>query len=287
MPMARFETGPGGNPHWHLFAMGLAGPRMQRVRGDENGDGDEPPDTGSVDERCVVKALDALNAGAVVRVGLEAVAGLAHRQLTWFVRRVLCGLDGDIRVEAESDEDGNEDAGAESVADSEEIEGSDEAKRRDVRDARAALTARVSCVLDMLVSRGVLEECHGGGRRWRFVASLDDERCVVEALDSLDAEAVVRVGLEAEAGLAHCELSRFVRRALCCLDGDICAEGGSDNDGGEDVEAEGLVQSEEIADANEVNGRAVQDARSALAARATRVLGMLVSRGVLEECRGE
>ena len=107
MPMARFETGPGGNPHWHLFAMGLAGPRMQRVRGDENGDGDEPPDTGSVDERCVVKALGALNAGAVVRVGLEAVAGLAHRQLTWFVRRVLCGLDGDIRVEAESDEDGS------------------------------------------------------------------------------------------------------------------------------------------------------------------------------------
>ena len=54
-------------------------------RGDESGDGDEPPDTGTADDRCVVEALGALNAEDAVRVGLEADAGLADGELTRFV----------------------------------------------------------------------------------------------------------------------------------------------------------------------------------------------------------
>ena len=34
MAMARFETGPGGNPHWHGFGMGCPGPRVGRVEAD-------------------------------------------------------------------------------------------------------------------------------------------------------------------------------------------------------------------------------------------------------------
>ncbi len=34
MCMARFETGEGGNPHFHGFSVGSGGPRLGRVRGD-------------------------------------------------------------------------------------------------------------------------------------------------------------------------------------------------------------------------------------------------------------
>ena len=44
MSMARFETGPTGNPHYHGFCVGLSGPRMNIVRADVEGVGDEPPD---------------------------------------------------------------------------------------------------------------------------------------------------------------------------------------------------------------------------------------------------
>ena len=42
--MTRFENGPHGNPHYHGFSMGVRGPRMNRVRADVEGVGDEPLD---------------------------------------------------------------------------------------------------------------------------------------------------------------------------------------------------------------------------------------------------
>ena len=42
--MTRFENGPSGNPHYHGFSMGVRGPRMNRVRADVEGVGDEPLD---------------------------------------------------------------------------------------------------------------------------------------------------------------------------------------------------------------------------------------------------
>ena len=44
MSMSRFETGPHGNPHYHGFSVGTRGPRMNRVRADVDGVGDEPLD---------------------------------------------------------------------------------------------------------------------------------------------------------------------------------------------------------------------------------------------------
>ena len=44
MSMSRFETGPNGNPHYHGFSVGTRGPRMNRVRADVDGVGDEPLD---------------------------------------------------------------------------------------------------------------------------------------------------------------------------------------------------------------------------------------------------
>ena len=34
MTMSRFETGPGGNPHYHGVSVGTPGPRIGRVRAD-------------------------------------------------------------------------------------------------------------------------------------------------------------------------------------------------------------------------------------------------------------
>ena len=41
MSMARFETGPGGNAHYHGFNVGTPGPQVLRVKADVEGDGDE------------------------------------------------------------------------------------------------------------------------------------------------------------------------------------------------------------------------------------------------------
>ena len=49
MSMARAEVGPNGNPHYHGFSMGVPGPRVTRVEGDVDGEGDLPPDTLSGD----------------------------------------------------------------------------------------------------------------------------------------------------------------------------------------------------------------------------------------------
>ena len=47
MRMARFETGGGGNPHFHGFSIGAGGPRLGRVRGDVVADpqDDRPKDS--------------------------------------------------------------------------------------------------------------------------------------------------------------------------------------------------------------------------------------------------
>ena len=38
------NTGANGNPHYHGFSIGRRGPRINRVRADVEGVGDEPPD---------------------------------------------------------------------------------------------------------------------------------------------------------------------------------------------------------------------------------------------------
>ena len=57
MSMARFETGPGGNAHYHGFNVGTPGPQVLRVKADVEGDGDEAPQTVRLDVRTVSRAL--------------------------------------------------------------------------------------------------------------------------------------------------------------------------------------------------------------------------------------
>ena len=49
MAMARFETGPGGNPHWHGMSVGRRSPQFRHVKDDAGGAGDMPPETVSED----------------------------------------------------------------------------------------------------------------------------------------------------------------------------------------------------------------------------------------------
>ena len=49
MAMARFETGPGGNPHWHGMSVGRRCPQFRHVKDDVGGAGDMPPETVSED----------------------------------------------------------------------------------------------------------------------------------------------------------------------------------------------------------------------------------------------
>ena len=57
MTMARFETGPGGNAHWHGFSMGSPGPVVKRVKADVDGGDDLPPQTTSDDLRLVRRSM--------------------------------------------------------------------------------------------------------------------------------------------------------------------------------------------------------------------------------------
>ena len=159
MTMARFETGSNGNPHWHLFAMGKAGPRVQRVRGDVGGEGDELPDTEGLDEQCVRLLLEGGRAP-----GVGSARGLPEEELRGLVHEALRSRDSVGGVEVMGAAGGGEGEGDEC-----EAEGGSDAE-----DAAAAYVARVSRVLDGLVARGVLEVCLGTaeeGRRFRLLVS--------------------------------------------------------------------------------------------------------------------
>ena len=59
MVMARFETGDGGNPHYHGFSMGDPGPEVRRVKADVEGQDDVPPETVTEDVRVIRRAMRA------------------------------------------------------------------------------------------------------------------------------------------------------------------------------------------------------------------------------------
>ena len=105
-----------------------------------------------------------------VRGGLESVDGLPDRELQQFVRRILRRLDGD-GVDADSDGEEVFVVHAEEAEEHDELVSSEEERRRDAQDARAALAARVALVLEALVSRGVLQKCGLEGERWRLLSA--------------------------------------------------------------------------------------------------------------------
>ena len=84
--MARFETGPGGNPHAHGFSMGNAGPKVARVKADVEGDGDVAPETVTDDVRGVLKVFRAAEGS---EEGWSHGAEFSQEATRRFVRDVL------------------------------------------------------------------------------------------------------------------------------------------------------------------------------------------------------
>ena len=58
MSMTRFETGPNGNPHYHGFSVGTAGPEVKRVEADVGQVGDLPPQTVTEDVSVVCACFE-------------------------------------------------------------------------------------------------------------------------------------------------------------------------------------------------------------------------------------
>jgi hypothetical protein len=139
MTMARFETGPGGNPHYHGFSMGTPGPVVKRVKADVAGADDLPPRTMSEDVR-------------VVRGGMQTEGGPMEWQYgdAWSrskvlekVEEVLVAEDDAQRIEGDKVPVGAQDANI--------VPGHEFAR------------GRVSAVIEYLVETGVLSELPGEG----------------------------------------------------------------------------------------------------------------------------
>jgi len=141
MSMARFETGPGGNPHWHGFGMGAAGPKVERVEADVEGEGDVPPQTLPVDVRTVLRAFRKESSDAAWDFGVVR----SKQDVFETVRDVLA------RAEGSDDEQDGESGGSESDAPSAQGEGV----------AIDLLGGRVAAVVRALVEQGELEALTG------------------------------------------------------------------------------------------------------------------------------
>ena len=140
MTMSRFETGPGGNPHYHGVSVGTPGPQIGRVRADVAGGCDLPPDTLAMDVVIFMNALKRFQGQWEYDVILSEDAA---RDL---VRRSL--LDDSARLQ-EDVRDGSE-SGAEGSVDIDEDRPVD------------FLEHRICVVLKELVDRGELEIEHAG-----------------------------------------------------------------------------------------------------------------------------
>ena len=97
MSMARFETGPTGNPHYHGFSVGLPGPRMKRVHDDLGEQFDLPPEIVSEDAVAFLLWFDAHGKDAYV----EEMRKLSEAEALDLIRRGLSSTDDECIVDAE------------------------------------------------------------------------------------------------------------------------------------------------------------------------------------------
>ena len=140
MAMARFETGPGGNPHWHGFSMGAAGPKVERVEADVEGLGDVPPQTLPVDVRAVLKAFRKESSVAAWDYSVVKT----RREAFQAVRDVLASEGGDEEEDLEGRSSGSDESGVHGEAAAVDL-----------------LGGRVAAVVRALVEQGELEELTG------------------------------------------------------------------------------------------------------------------------------
>ena len=142
MCMARMETGSGGNPHYHGFCVGTPGPRVMRVVGDLDGDGDVPPATVDSDVRVFLKSIQEEGGSAEWRSGYV----LGKEELLAMIRAV-------VEASGPQDSDGEGCGSGSGASDVQEGEGP-------IVDA---WIVRAQAVADALVRLGEVEELAGEG----------------------------------------------------------------------------------------------------------------------------
>jgi hypothetical protein len=171
--MARFETGANGNPHYHGFSMGRRGPRMNRVRADVEGVGDEPPDVDA--EICdilehVFGNDDVSQAGIHKSLILERL----RKCLPAVVLLLSAMRSGDLECELKSQV-------SSSCSDSDEEKALERLGRREM--------AQADNVLEQLVAAGYVELLRSGsGEEAALVESMYGK---VPSVPQLSPEAVV------------------------------------------------------------------------------------------------
>ena len=147
MAMARFETGPGGNPHHHGFSVGTPGPRVQRVKADVEGEGDEGPQTVKLDVLTVLRAVrrewpvEDQWSRAQVEDWVSRALARDDAEHAAMAKQEIGDVDGDL---GGSESSGGEEPGVEGV------EGAGV--------ARGGMCGRVSGVVKELIERGEVEE---------------------------------------------------------------------------------------------------------------------------------
>lgn len=176
MSMARFETGPGGNPHYHGFSMGSPGPLVKRVKADVEGGDDLPPQTTSDDLRLVRRTM--LAGKGKFPWGFDEV--WTAEEVT---QRMSAVLRADDDLAAESGAHAGEESGAEGGSAGSGGEGDGSVQ---VAVNADLLVGRVTAVLNSLIERGEVEEVPGEGEgersdvRYRLVPPVPEVTVVVE-----------------------------------------------------------------------------------------------------------
>ena len=165
MCMARFETGAGGNPHYHGFSVGAPGPVVKRVKADVDGEDDLPPQTVTDDVRVVRRAMRSANSS----MSWPYDEVWSAEEVKARMRQVLVDEDDVHELE------GVEAAG---VGESDESDGSEERARVSNEEGR------VLAVLKELRERGDIEELAGEGEgevsdlRYRHVPPVPEVKVI-------------------------------------------------------------------------------------------------------------
>jgi len=168
MAMARFETGQGGNPHYHGFSVGLPGPVMKRVRDDDGVHEDLVPMTVTADVRVFKEWLNANRESVAWKEG-EYRSG---REVFEFIRSALSDGNSEDEIENALFSDGSEDSCHSSMS------------AADASGDRITfgLLSRVRSVLSDLLEESFFEKKQGEGsdaleeQLYRFVLSRESPK---------------------------------------------------------------------------------------------------------------
>ena len=172
MDMARFEVGPGGNPHWHGMSVGLRSPQFRHVKDDVGGEGDLPPETASEDVRACQRLWEKEDPDAWLESAEKSGVGLDG-----LVRRALSG------TTAHRQRHGQEDGAEHTPTEPSDSDGRSDSDAGEDGAPIDLLSGRVRDAVEGLVDAGLIELVTEGGapadgdwmdRRYRRVPPVPD-----------------------------------------------------------------------------------------------------------------